>query len=80
MRREAVGEAIREARLAAGMTQEQLAQTSRVSRSAIARLELGEASTQIDRLWDIAAALGTEPDQILAAAQRIARSSRHDRP
>ena len=69
MRRDAVGDAIRRARVGAGLTQQQLADASGVSRPAIARIETGEASTQIDRLWDLAEALGTTPSAILADAE-----------
>ncbi|SKZ91751.1 helix-turn-helix transcriptional regulator [Gordonia sp. w5E2] len=69
MRRDAVGDAIRRARVGAGLTQQQLADASGVSRPAIARIETGEASTQVDRLWDLAEALGTTPSAILADAE-----------
>lgn len=66
-----MGEAIRQARVAAGVTQHQLADASGVSRPAIARIETGEASIQIDRLWDIAEALHTTPSALLAAAENL---------
>ncbi|MFW0786409.1 helix-turn-helix transcriptional regulator [Gordonia sp. CPCC 206044] len=71
MRRDAVGEAIRSARLTSGMSQQQLADASGVSRPAIARIETGEASTQIDRLWELAEALNTAPSTLLAVAERL---------
>lgn len=71
MRRDAVGEAIRQARIDAGMTQHQLADASGVSRPAIARIETGEASIQIDRLWDLAEALNTTPSTILSSAEGL---------
>lgn len=69
LRRNAVGDAIREARTAAGITQAVLAELSGVSRPAIARIETGTTSVQIDRLWELAAALQTTPSAILAAAE-----------
>ncbi|WP_244882987.1 helix-turn-helix domain-containing protein [Gordonia desulfuricans] len=51
LRRDAVGEAVRRARLSAGLNQQALADASGVSRPPIARIETGEASTQVDRLW-----------------------------
>lgn len=71
MRRDAVGEAVRRARLASGLSQEGLARLSGVSRAAIARIETGEASTQVDRLWDLASALETTPSAILAQAEKF---------
>ncbi|MGW0038130.1 helix-turn-helix domain-containing protein [Gordonia sp. NPDC003376] len=70
LRRDAVGEAVRRARLSAGLTQQALADASGVSRPAIARIETGEASTQVDRLWDLAEALGTTPSALLSEAER----------
>ncbi|MFW0790001.1 helix-turn-helix domain-containing protein [Gordonia sp. CPCC 205333] len=71
VRRDAVGEAIRSARVCAHLTQARLAELSGVSRPAIARIETGEASIQIDRLWELAAALNTTPSAILTAAEQI---------
>ncbi|WP_248492332.1 helix-turn-helix domain-containing protein [Tsukamurella sp. PLM1] len=71
VRRDAVGEALRRARLSSGLSQEGLARLSGVSRAAIARIETGEASTQVDRLWDLAAALDTTPSAILAQAEGL---------
>ncbi|WP_448223573.1 helix-turn-helix domain-containing protein [Gordonia iterans] len=76
MRREAVGWAIKQRRTAKGLTQQDLAGISGVSRPAIARMETGQASTQIDRLWDIAAALDTSPSDLLSAAEHYVRDAR----
>lgn len=69
MRREALAKAIIAAREKAGLNQSQLAQASGLSRSAIVRLEKGEASVSSDRLWDLARALGTRPSALLAVAE-----------
>lgn len=69
MRREALAKALVDARQRVGLTQIQLATASGLSRSAIARLEAGEASISSDRLWDLARALGTRPSALLAAAE-----------
>lgn len=69
VRRDALAQALVAARQRAGLTQERLAETSGLSRSAIARLEAGEASISSDRLWDLAKALGTTPSAIYAAAE-----------
>ncbi len=70
MRRDAVGAAIRRARESAGMTRDDLAKVSGVSQPAIARIELGNSSVQIDRLWDLAEALSTTPSALLADAEK----------
>lgn len=69
MRRDALAKALVAARQRSGLTQERLAETSGLSRSAIARLEAGEASISSDRLWDLAKALGTRPSELYAAAE-----------
>ncbi|GAB2717237.1 hypothetical protein GCM10027089_46870 [Nocardia thraciensis] len=69
MRRDAVGAAIRRAREAAGMTQDDLAEASGVSRPVIARIELGNSGVQVDRLWDLAEALAMTPSALLADAE-----------
>ncbi|MDJ0460565.1 helix-turn-helix transcriptional regulator [Streptomyces sp. H27-C3] len=56
-RRRAVGDHIREARLYAKLTQEQLGGASGVDRQAINRIEQGHASPRLDSLIRIAAAL-----------------------
>jgi len=69
VRRNALAKALVAARQRSGLTQERLAETSGLSRSAIARLEAGEASISSDRLWDLAKALGTRPSELYAAAE-----------
>ncbi|MET8871018.1 helix-turn-helix transcriptional regulator [Nocardia sp. NPDC004604] len=75
MRRDAVGAAIRRAREAAKMNQDELAAASGVSRPVIARIELGNSGVQIDRLWDLAEALATTPSALLADAEQHLSSS-----
>lgn len=69
VRRRALAEAVVEARKTAGLTQQALADRAGLSRSAIARLESGEASISSDRLWDLAVALGERPSTLFAAAE-----------
>nr|WP_221247108.1 helix-turn-helix transcriptional regulator [Gordonia humi] len=69
VRRTALARALVEARQQAGLNQSQLAAASGLSRSAIVRLERGDASISSDRLWDLAKALGMRPSQIYAAAE-----------
>lgn len=57
-----VGEIIREYRKSAGMTQEKLSEKLGVSRSAIAKYEIGDIIPTIDRLIEIADAIGCRLD------------------
>lgn len=69
MRREATGAALKAARTAARLTQEQAAAASGLSRHSLMRLESGKGSMNLDRLWSLARAYGTTPSAILAAAE-----------
>lgn len=55
-----VGLRIREARLAAGLTQEALALESGLSRNVLIELEWGRRSVLFERLYDLARALGID--------------------
>jgi XRE family aerobic/anaerobic benzoate catabolism transcriptional regulator len=72
-RREALLEAIgRRARLrreAAGLTQRELAERSGLSPRYIAQLEAGEANLSVERLTDVADALGTTAATLLAGSE-----------
>lgn len=69
VRRDALARVLVEAREKAGLNQTELARASGLSRSAIVRLEKGEASISSDRIWDLAKALGLRPSAIYAAAE-----------
>lgn len=60
-----VGGKIREAREAAGLTQEQLAERSNISGNAISRYETGESEMRIGTLFKIADGLGTSPEELM---------------
>lgn len=66
---DALATALTTARHRAGLTQQQLADRSGISRPTIARVETGAASLGSARIWDWAAACGTTPADIFAAAQ-----------
>ncbi len=76
MRRQALAKALVTARHKAGLTQDQLADKSGLSRSAIARAEAGEASLSSDRFWDLAKALGIRPSALWLAAEADEAASR----
>lgn len=59
VRRRAVGEQIRVARRAQGLSQERLAELAGMDRQAINRIEQGHASAKLDNLIRIAEALKT---------------------
>ncbi|MGB3605333.1 MAG: helix-turn-helix domain-containing protein [Gordonia sp. (in: high G+C Gram-positive bacteria)] len=69
VRREAVGRALRAARVAAGLNKQQAAAASGLSRHSLMRLEAGSGSMNLDRLWSLARAYSTTPSAILAAAE-----------
>lgn len=66
---DALAAALTAARHRAGLTQQELAAASGISRPTIARVEAGAASLGSSRIWDWAAACGTTPAVIFTAAQ-----------
>ena len=69
MRREALGAAIRAARLAAGLTQAQVAEKAGMARSTIIEVEKLQKSLSSDALWNLAVVLNTPLSAIIAAAE-----------
>lgn len=61
----ALGKRIRAARLAAGLTQEQLAEKINLSSGHCAHVERGTTKVSLPALVDIANALNTTPDKLL---------------
>jgi DNA-binding XRE family transcriptional regulator/predicted RNase H-like HicB family nuclease len=68
---------IRRARIAAGMTQKQLANISGIAQPVIARLESSKSNPTIDTLGKVSAALGARLEFSIAAIE--ARASRAER-
>lgn len=62
----ALGDELRKARLAAGMTQEELAFEADVSRNYVSLLELGEKSPTVQTLLRICKALGVRASRLIA--------------
>ena len=56
-RREAFGLVVRERRLAAGLSQEALAERCGIDRKSISRMETGAFSPRLDSVFNVAAAL-----------------------
>ena len=59
-KRKAMGESIRELRIAQGWTQEQLAEIAGITSSNLVRIEAGRYAVSLDILNKIAGALGAE--------------------
>ena len=64
-KRQEFGLAIRQVRHQQGMSQEQLALKSGTDRSYMGRIERGEQSLTLDKMWDIADALDTDPGRLI---------------
>jgi transcriptional regulator with XRE-family HTH domain len=67
-----VGEELRKAREAAGMTQEELSSKARVDRSYISQLERGLKSPTLDMLLRLCMALGVSAAEIVARVEKEA--------
>ncbi len=68
---EAFGHVVRETRIRAEMTQEQLSFRADVHRTYISDLERGLKSPTLDVIESLARALGTEPHVLLEVAERF---------
>ena len=68
-----LGEELRQARMAAGMTQENLAFHARISRNYVSLLELNAKSPTIDVLDRICGALGVRTSVLIARRERRRR-------
>jgi transcriptional regulator with XRE-family HTH domain len=66
-----LGKELRKARLAAGLTQEELAFRADVSRNYVSLLELGEKSPTVQVLLRLCKALGVKASKLIARIERI---------
>ena len=74
---EAFGTVLRERRLQAGLTQEQLAFEADIRRNYVSMLELGQNQPTLSMLFTLATALGCAPtDLLLELEQRLAAARR----
>jgi transcriptional regulator with XRE-family HTH domain len=65
-----LGKELRKARIAAGMTQEELAFKADISRNYVSLLELGEKSPTVQILLRVCKALGVKASTIIARIER----------
>ena len=65
-----VGTNVREARLAAGMTQEELAERSGFSQQYISGLERGKRNPTVVSVYELAQALGVRHEHLVAATRK----------
>jgi transcriptional regulator with XRE-family HTH domain len=65
-----LGQVVRKRRIAAKLSQEELAHQARLHRTYISLLERGHRNPSVDTLGSIAAALGLTASQLLAEAER----------
>lgn len=68
----AFGKVIRELRLDAGLTQEQLGLEAGLRRTFVSLLELGQQQPSITTLFKIATALGVTPSEIVRRIELLA--------
>ena len=64
-----LGDEIRKVRLAAGLTQEELAFRAKLARNYISLLELNQKSPTVATLWRLCDALGVRGSMLLAQAE-----------
>jgi len=69
-----LGDELRNAREAAGLTQEQVAATAGIDRAYLSLLENNHKSPTVDMLFRICKALGVAASQILARVEQATRS------
>jgi transcriptional regulator with XRE-family HTH domain len=69
--RVAFGQALREQRLARGLTQEHVALEAKMDRKYLSQLENGRFSPSLFMVFRLAEVLGTEPAALVARAQQL---------
>jgi transcriptional regulator with XRE-family HTH domain len=66
----AFGAAVREARLSLGLSQESFAERVNLDRTYVSGIERGNRNPTILTLWQLAAALGIRPCELVASAEK----------
>jgi transcriptional regulator with XRE-family HTH domain len=74
----ALGRAIREFRLGAGISQEDLADRARLHRTYVGGIERGERNVSFGNLIRLTSALGVRPSELLARYESFATASGHE--
>ncbi len=73
----ALGQILRERRLAAGLSQEQLAEAADLHRNYVGLIERGQTSPSLSALTGLAHALGKLPSELLREAEAHAGLADH---
>lgn len=68
----ALGDAVRQLRSAAGLSQEALAERCCLHRTYVGGIERGERNVSFGNLLKLAQALGVRPSELLMSAERLA--------
>ncbi len=68
-----IGNELRNAREAAGLTQEQLAKAAGLHRTYVSQLERNRKSPTLDVLFRLCRAIGIAPSEFIARVERTAR-------
>jgi transcriptional regulator with XRE-family HTH domain len=72
-----LGPELRKARLAAGMTQEQVSNSAKVDRSYISDLERDKQSPTVDMLFRLCRAMGASASEIISRVERADKQNPH---
>lgn len=75
-RRRQFGESLRQTRFRVGISQEELSHRSGVSRTMIVRIEAGQRSLLLDRVFDLADGLGVSATALLGAMDKAETDGR----
>jgi transcriptional regulator with XRE-family HTH domain len=74
-----LGEELRKAREAAGLTQQQVAARAQMDRAYVSEIERGKVSLSVERLFRLCEAIGIRPSVILARVERASLRQRRMR-
>ena len=66
--RKAVGERLRDLRLAASLNQDEFAFAAHIHRAHVGKIENGTVSPTLDTLYKVSRALGVSPDEVIGPA------------
>lgn len=69
---EALGVVIRDARTRLNISQEKLAESAKLHRNALGRIERSEVALNLSTLWDIADAIGMTASELVQKAEILA--------